>query len=67
MLTPTQMRIAARFCDARKFELKPDTSEDEVIAGSWVFDNGIFFMGAKGCDEVAALLRAKADELESQP
>jgi hypothetical protein len=65
MLTPQQMRIAADICDARKFEMTRDSTPDEVAAGAWVFDHGIFYMGESGCAEAAKMLRAEADKSEA--
>lgn len=64
MLTPTQMRLAAKFCDERKFGMNADTTPDEMEAGAFLFDNGVFYGGPHLCDEVAKMLREKADELE---
>lgn len=65
MLTPTQMRLAAKFCDERKFGMNADTTPDEMEAGAFLFDNGVFYGGPQLCDEVAKMLREKADELET--
>lgn len=67
MLTPAQMRIAAKMCDERKFQMNGDSTPDEIEAGAWLFDNGIFFGGPEGCDLAAEMLRKKADEIEGVP
>lgn len=59
-LTKAQMLIAADMCDKRSFSMTRDTTPDEMAAGAFLFDNGVFFGGASFCDEVAQMLRDKA-------
>lgn len=65
-LTPAQMIIAAEMCDAREFKLSDSTSDDEMAAAAFIFDNGVFHLGPDGCDQVAAVLREKAKLLKAR-
>jgi len=59
-LTKAQMLIAAAMCEARKVELKHDSTEDEIEAADFIFNAGIFYLGHEGCDIAAEQFRAMA-------
>lgn len=59
-LTPSQMIIAASMCEAREIKLSDSSTDDEIAAAAFIFDNGVFYSGPSGCDKIAATLREKA-------
>lgn len=59
-MTKEQMLIAAKMCDDRRFSITRDSTPDEIEAGAWLFDNGIFYLGPDGCDMAAKMLREEA-------
>lgn len=56
-LTPNQREVAAQILEAKSFSLSNQSSDDYVEAAAWVFDNGIFYLGKAGVEEVIIALR----------
>lgn len=59
--------LAADMIDARKFSVGGDTDLNgpEMKAASFLWDQGIFYLGKDGMDEIAKMLRKTAAELKA--
>lgn len=56
--TPTWawLKIAAEMIDARSMRVSQLTTEAELKAAAFIFDNGVFFLGADGMEGVKQML-----------
>ena len=54
--------IAAEMLDKKAFSIGGDTDPNgpEMRAASFIFDQGVFYLGHAGMKQVAEMLRAKA-------
>lgn len=61
--------IAADMIDARHFELSGDADIDgpEMVAASFVFNEGIYYLGDEGMAEVSKMLRSASHNTPRKP
>ena len=60
-VSPEWLKIAADMIDARRIEVGAATTDVEMVAASYIFDAGIFYLGDEGMQEVKAMLLEKYD------
>jgi hypothetical protein len=60
-MTPAQREIAAKMIEAKGFSLGNLSTDDEVEAAAFVFDQGIFFLPEAARAEVVQMLRKPAE------
>jgi hypothetical protein len=65
-LTKDQMLIAAGMIDARKVSITDASTEDQIAAAAFLFDNGVFYLG-QSMDEIAITLRERAAPSSPNP
>ena len=63
-ITHEWLKIAADMIDAKKATIDGNSSDNEVHAASFLFDQGIFFMGPDGMSHVKEVLLEKYSSSE---
>ena len=61
-LTVRQRELAAQIIEERHCSLSKDSDPDYIEAAAFVFDAGVFFLGAQGMDDLAKTLRSQDEE-----
>lgn len=55
-MTPTQIDLAIEYIRARGFQMTDSTTDDQLEAMSFVFDNGVLMHGDEFAEEVIKML-----------